>query len=380
MKSGAIDFATIANAIDLPALLVREGFEVRRGKALCPFHDNTTTPALSLFVVDGRWRYKCHGCGAQGDAIAWVAARERITPIEAARKLAESSGYQVTPSPGQVAVEERSEKVEAWRDPDWQVVVEGLISEAEDQLWSRTGREALAWLRARGLADHTIRLFRLGFLASSRKTRSIDVLRDKQGERGIYAPRGVTLPWVAPGHCYRGTFEGSDDRPRWVGCNVRRLADPDVFATLPHGVEKCMAFRGSSRGFLYPWPDILPTQGELPMLLVEGEFDALIGFQEVGHMLHVATAGSASVRSLPLASRSALALTTWLLLAFDHDQAGVDAVWQWKEKYPHKSRRVLLPAGKDLNEFVSQGGDIQAWIQSLSDEIYPPDQSGATTA
>ena len=361
----SVDFGAIADGMDLPALLRQESIDVRNGMAYCPFHENDRTPALSVFVRDGRWRYRCHSCGAKGDGIGWVAAREGITPIEAARKISGTESYQVSPTSGYRTIIERPPSIEAWRDPDWQTVAEDLIVEAEARLWSREGRGALHWLRARGLADDVIYRFRLGFLPESRTTRPVEVLRNHERERGIYTPRGITLPWVAPGSCYRENIEGQEERPRWVGCNVRRLAQPDVFDPLPERVAKCMTFRGSSRGFLYPWPDVLPTQGETPMLLVEGEFDALIGVQEVGHLLHVATAGSASVRTLPLATRSALALTTWIFLAFDHDQAGVDAVWEWREKYPHKSRRVLLPFADDLNKFFLEGGDIRDWIRSF---------------
>ena len=98
------------------------------------------------------------------------------------------------------------------------------------------------------------------------------------------------------------------------------------------------------------------------MLLAEGEWDALIGWQEVGHLLHVGTVGSASVRNLPIATRSALALSTWLFLGFDNDDAGVDAAWDWRERYPEKSRRVLLPKGKDLNECFVAGVDLRGWV------------------
>ena len=359
-----VDFRQVAESVDLPGLLQREEIEVRNGKALCPFHGNSVTPALSVFRADGRWRYKCHACEASGDAIGWVAARENISTIEAARKLSGTADYLVraSSSPSRSAVQ--AEAPEPWRNPDWQLAVEELVVEAEDRLRGPDGRDALAWLRARGLADHTIRRFRLGFVASHFRSDPVEVLDDDRGPGCVYAPRGITLPWLAPGNCHTDP-DASAKIPRWVGCNVRRLADPDVFAVLPDGVDKCLAVRGSRRGYLYPYPEILSTQGEQAMLLVEGEFDALLGVQEVGHLLHVATAGSSSVRSLPLASRSALALSTWIYLALDHDRAGVEAVWEWRERFPHKSRRVLLPFGKDFSDFVMGGGDARAWVAEI---------------
>ncbi len=373
-KLPPIDFERIAASVDLPALLGREGIEVSRaGMASCPFHvgkgQGRSTPSLSVFKADGRWRWKCHGdgCGKAGDAIAWVAEREGISTVEAARKLGGVEDYRSRPSGSAPAsLPDRPEVPETWADPDWQVAVDALVVEASDRLWRPEGRDALDWLRSRGLADVTIARFKLGFVATPSRSGPIEVLEDGRGPAGVYAPRGIAIPWLAPGACFSDAGADLSGGPRWVGLNVRRLADPDVFAGLPEGVAKCLAVRGSRRGFLYPWPEILPTQGQLPLLLAEGEFDALIGVQELGHVLHVATAGSASVRSLPLATRSALALSTWVLLALDHDRAGVEGVWEWRERYPAKSRRVLLPSGKDLNEFHRMGGDLRSWI---ADEI-----------
>lgn len=365
MHPSPVPLDQLAATLDLPGLLAQEGIYLRRGKALCPFHDNTATPALSIFEADGRWRYKCHSCGVRGDGLDWIAAREGITLAEAVLRVGGRNGYRIQASANPQPIIDRPIPVEVWRDSEWQAIVDDLVTEAESILWGRDGRSALDWLRDRGLADHTIRRFRLGFFPGQRSTRPIEILRNRDGDHGIFAPRGVTLPWLAPGASHRDEPDEPDPRPRWVGVNVRRLAAPDVSAPLPDRVEKCLMFRGSTRGYLYPWPDILPSLGALPMLLVEGEFDALIGAQEMGHLMHVATAGSASVRSLSLATRSALALVTWILLAFDHDKAGVAAVCEWMERFPHKSRRVLLPRGKDLNEFILGGGDARAWAATF---------------
>ena len=119
--------------------------------------------------------------------------------------------------------------------------------------------------------------------------------------------------------------------------NVRRLA-ADVDGPLPEGFPKCLAVKGSIRGYLYPYPTIEPTQGSLPLLLVEGEFDALIGQQEAGHFTHVGSVGSASVLNLPRETVVAIASCPWLLLALDMDRAGAEASWAWLRKYPHKAR------------------------------------------
>jgi DNA primase len=370
-----LDFEAIARSIDLPKLIEKEGIEIRRGKALCPFHDNTSTPALSVYQSNGRWRYKCHGCESSGDAIGWVSAREGITATQAARKLSGDPDYHTNPSAPTPVARVRPEEPAAWKDPEWQRVVEEIIVAAEQRLEASEGQDVMRWLRSRGLEDHTIRRFRLGFVAEPHRTDPVAVLENKTGGHGIFSPRGITIPWLAPGACYSPHQDEGEEPikpvPRWAGVNVRRLAE-DVFGEMAEEngrkPEKYMTFRGSKRGHLYPWPEILPTQGELPMLVVEGEFDALLATQEIGHMLHMATAGSASVKSLPLATRSALALVVRIFLAFDHDQAGVEAAWDWRNKFPFKSRRVLLPFGKDLGEFITGGGDPRLWIAEIDQD------------
>ena len=56
-----------------------------------------------------------------------------------------------------------------------------------------------------------------------------------------------------------------------------------------------------------------------------------------------------------------------ILLALDHDEAGVKAVREWRRKLPHKARRVLLPSGKDLTDFHRAGGEVRAWVPAILD-------------
>ncbi len=58
----------------------------RNGMALCPFHDDHTP---SMKIDD---RYYCFGCGETGDVIDLTARLFRISPFEAARKLAADFG------------------------------------------------------------------------------------------------------------------------------------------------------------------------------------------------------------------------------------------------------------------------------------------------
>lgn len=377
-----IDFEGIADRADLPALLELDGTQVHRGMAFCPFHDNINTPALSIYQRGGRWRFRCHGCGARGDSIDYIAVRGSMTLVEAAKALGGETYFEFDPRDRP----ERMEKPPVWKDPQWQAELDRMIVEAEQCLWDEHNPDSLAalrWLRSRGLRGRTIRRFRLGFVPGRHRSAILPVLEDPDKPEipaRFSVRRGITIPWLAPKAWYSAAEEDEFAVPRWVGCNVRSLPDGDPFGRLPDDVPKYKAVRGSKRGFLYPWPDILPTQEDLPMLLVEGEFDSLLGFQEAGHLLHVGTAGSATVHNVPSGTLAALARTSWIFLAMDHDDAGVDAVFEWRERYPHRSSRALPPTGKDLSEFFAAGGDVRGWVAGLEDELQDAGDDGGQSS
>ena len=325
-----IDFDRVSRmAGDLRDLISRDIHGSGRSeKFACPFHSLGSERTPSLQVYDDH--YHCYACNAHGDAVSWIAHREGLTMVQAAKYLDPTletaqdrqgghpsgllpkiSNPSLKPHHGNArAVPEHpvanpsTDKPDVWKLPEYQSKIDALVCGAEDLLWPPKGRPALDWLRRRGLTEETIRRFRLGFFPLPHSTvNHVPGLFDRHGKPShLRAVRGVTIPWLAPGAKYYPR-DGHTDGPRWVGMNVRRLADP-VEAPLTTG-DKCMAVRGSRRGYLYPFPDIASNKGPLPMLLVEGEFDAMIGYQQAGHLVHVGTAGGSSTnpRKLPVETR-----------------------------------------------------------------------------
>jgi DNA primase len=187
-----------------------------------------------------------------------------------------------------------------------------FIVTCEKRLWCRSGRDALKFLRRRGLSDQTIRAARLGY--------------DHQKD-------GVTIPW----------FDGKQLRM----VNVRRL----------NGEPKYDAEAGSVRGILYPSAKL---QAGDPILLVEGEFDALLANQEAGKIVQAVTTGSASDR--PTAKTlAAVALCRPVLTAFDADAAGDRAAKLWRSILPH-ARRIRPPSGKDITDSHQAGINLERWL------------------
>jgi DNA primase len=353
-----VDFDAVRAAADLPALMAADGIAIRRGMALCPFHDNTRTPSLSVFQRRGCWWFKCHSCGAKGDAIDYVARRDGIGRVEAARALAgiDPPRPRRARPPAPTPAKAKAPATPIVAAEDWQAAIGELVERAEDALWSAEGQPALEWLRGRGLADFTIGMFRLGWLEAEGWTSQV-VHRPDGTVGALHFVRGVLLPWVLPDTWYSASTR--PDGPRWAGANVRRLG-PDL-ADPPKGEAKYRALRGSERGHLYPHADLLPTQGRLPFLLTEGELDALLCHQELGHLLPVATVGGASQSPRPEALAALRAAPVWLL-GFDHDPPGAAAALSWWRRDPAKARRVMLPFGKDATDFDRRGGDLRGWL------------------
>ncbi|GIL02314.1 MAG: hypothetical protein BroJett030_22130 [Alphaproteobacteria bacterium] len=160
----------------------------RELKGLCPFH-NEKTP--SFHVVEDKGFFHCFGCGAHGDAIGFVMRAENLGFMEAVERLAGEAGMTVPrASPEAAAAAERTASLSA--------IAEAAAAAFIRRLHLPEGRPALEYLRRRGLADETIRLFGLGWSGEGRGAIAADL-------RG----QGVTVEQLVA----VGLMKQEDDRP-----------------------------------------------------------------------------------------------------------------------------------------------------------------------
>lgn len=77
--------AVISKSVSMTDIFAVYGIEVnRQGFALCPFHSEKTP---SMKAYKNNTRFKCFGCGDEGDAISFVMKTEDISFTDAVRKV-----------------------------------------------------------------------------------------------------------------------------------------------------------------------------------------------------------------------------------------------------------------------------------------------------
>ncbi len=125
---------------------------------------------------------------------------------------------------------------------------------------------------------------------------------------------------------------------------------------------KYISAQGSTRN--YPYPRAAPTIPGAPLLVVEGEFDALLAIQVLGERFNVATWSSASADPAKIHVSDEFRALEWYLL-FDADQAGRAAAHIWHTSYP-TAHILNYPSGvNDFGELVRDPAGLERWLEHL---------------
>ncbi|MFC7689385.1 DNA primase [Paeniroseomonas aquatica] len=197
--------------------LVRNG---RQWKGCCPFH-NEKTP--SFYVYDDH--FHCFGCGAHGDAISFVMQTEGAAFPEAVERLAGEAGLEVPRATPQAAERERRAK-------DLHGVCAAAEAAFRRRLTLPEGREALAYLRRRGLSEATIARFGLGWSGEGRGALAADlkgegITPEQLVAAGLMKPRDPDRPEAGVVDMFfnRVIFPIRDRRGRTISFGGRILGD-----------------------------------------------------------------------------------------------------------------------------------------------------------
>ena len=350
------DVEQVKSKVDIVSL-VSEYVQLKKSgrnyKANCPFH-NEKTP--SFMVSPDRQIFKCFGCGEGGDVFAFLKKMEGLEFGEALRLLASKVGVQLKEYKPSLA-EKRKETL---------LEISGLASNLFHYLLTKhsLGKNALDYLKARGVIKKSVDNFQLGFSPNQKKF--LFQFLVKKG----YLPADIISTGLVI-----ATSDGPIDRFR--GRIIFPISDIQGRVT---------AFSGRSVGSLEPKylnsPETLifnksktlyginlakaSIKKEKAAVLVEGNLD-VISSHQVGVENVVAPLGTAlTIQQVENLKK----LSDTVIFAFDTDLAGDAAEKRGieiVEEAGMNMKVVQLLEGKDQDEVIKKNPHL--WKKVLKEAV-----------
>ncbi|MBM3558774.1 MAG: DNA primase, partial [Alphaproteobacteria bacterium] len=151
----------LRSRVAVSAIVARRVRLQRHGRehtGLCPFHKEKSP---SFTVNDDKGFFHCFGCGAHGDAFAFVMQSEGLSFREAVERLAGEAGMELPRDSPREAAEAEGRR-------DLEGIVEAACTWFEEQLATPAAAAARAYLDRRGIAPDVRRRFRIGYAPDGR--------------------------------------------------------------------------------------------------------------------------------------------------------------------------------------------------------------------
>lgn len=364
------DAAEIKERIDIVAL-IGETVKLKRAGVsylgLCPYHNNTHSPALAVFPTTKTWH--CFGaCGEGGDVFSWWMKRENVDFKAAISALAERANV------GSMASSARPSEVIESRPPEplptgpsqiWMERAEEFIGYAEKCLADPDGEQARAYLeQERGLWPETVRDFRLGY-----NPKTIYDAGEKWGlddGKKVWLPRGMVIPgfWRggAPWYVKVRRPLPKSSLAQYIGPLTTSECITDYGRLDPNNDPKFGGPRGGHSSILFTHPTTVKSQSPV-LLLTEGEWDAMLAWQWGQDLCDVGTLGGAGARA-DTNRLAQLSRYVEIGVVMDSDAAGQENVKKyWSEVAKAIDRvKILPPPDHDLTDYWKATGRLRQWI------------------
>ena len=298
--------------------LVSETVTLRRsGKnhtGFCPFHQNTRTPSFVVFAETGTWR--CFGqCNEGGDIFQFVMKKEGWDFSEALRYLADKAGIELRPFSPQEA--EQAEQNDHLRN----LLEEAATFYRHQLLDTPAGKQALEYLRGRGLDDAVLEAFGIGYAPKSWDATLI-YFRQKGYQEAELSETGLVTTREGGGvydrFRHRVMIPIRDERGRMAGFGARVL-DPEDLPKFLNSPQTVLFDKGK---LLYGLDQARRSiRSQEQAVIVEGYLD-VIALHQHGYTNVVSPMGTAlTEHQLRLLKR----FSRRIVLALDSDAAGEKA-------------------------------------------------------
>jgi DNA primase len=345
-----MDFAQhLKSQVDIVRVVSEYGVRLRRvGRrysGLCPFHSEKT-PSFS--VSEEHQFYRCFGCDAKGDVIAFVMSIEGLTFWESLRKLAEQHGV---PLPKQSFAADDETRLRAILYEMHEIALEHFRA----NLKGPNGAAARAYLEKRGVLEETANLFGLGL--ADRSSRALERLLAQRGFRPEQMEAAGLVGKREDGSLYdrfrnRLMFPIHNESGKVIAFGGRAL-DPEEKAKYLNSPETKI-YKKSHVLFNLNRARKAAIEADR-IVLVEGYMDA-IGASQAGVTEVVASCGTAlTVEQIRMLRRHSANLH----LNFDPDVAGASAAERSIRLLLDENVRVRiveLEDGLDPDEYCGKFG------------------------
>jgi DNA primase len=347
----------VREAVDMIAL-VSARTELRRAGAnewvgRCPFHDERT-PSFGVNPDDKV--YHCFGCQASGDAFTFVMETEGLDFTAALETLADRFGVQLETEAEDPAAASRRQRRERLH-----TLLGRAAAYYARYLWeSAEARPAREYLLGRGLQEHTLREFRVGYAPSAWDRILVASRQAGFTDEELLAVGLTQRSHTNPGRVFdrfreRIMFPASDARGRVLGFGARAMR--------PNQPPK---YLNTSDGELYHKRRVLfgidlaraTAARATRAILVEGYTDVL-ALHQAGMGNAVGIMGTSLTEEQVAELERLVGASGVLELCLDADRAGQEAMLRAARLAAGRSlelRVVALPEGMDPAELIEREG------------------------
>ncbi|HEX8088311.1 MAG TPA: DNA primase [Blastocatellia bacterium] len=317
--------------------------------ACCPFHSEKT-PSFNVHPVKGL--YKCFGCGAGGGIFDFVMRIEGCAFPEAVRIVAEKSGI---PIPAVEETEDHKkiahERETVLRLNEWAAEFFDLQINDEAE-----GARARDYVRARGITEEALRLFRIGYAPDSWDALT-NYLRARGASTDEISSSGLAVLKDTGGFYdrFRGRlmFPITDSQGRVIAFGGRVMGEGEPkYLNSP---ETALYTKGRNLYNLSLAKNEIRGKGFA--ILVEGYLDCIIPYQNGVYNI-VASLGTALTDSQVRLLRRYMDQPQ-IIVNFDPDSAGQAATMRSIEMLLVEGFKVnilRMPTDEDPDEFVRAHG------------------------
>jgi len=317
----------------------------RNFSGLCPFHGEKTP---SFHVSAEMQIFKCFGCGVSGDVISFIQQFESLSFGEALEYLAGRAGVVLEKAHFHPQDKKRERLLEILHLAD--EYYHYLLTEHP------IGKNALAYLKDRGVGSELIRHFHLGYALENWEGLLTFLSKKKGYEEQEIAAAGMAIR-SDKGRGYYDRFRGRIMFPltnyagKVVGFAGRVLNPTAKEAKYINTPETELYHKSELLYGLSLVKNVIRQKDRV--IVVEGEMDVLASYR-AGVTETVAIKGSALTEDQVLQLRK---LTNNIILALDADEAGQEAMSRGitiAEKQGVSLRVVRISEGKDPGDVATE--------------------------